>query len=154
MKTLKLRIKGLELLADGGAAILTVEGKDNPSKNGVHQINTAQLRRICFRSLGFFSPIALKQYVEMSNGSATLNIDAEECKTGQPFENKKTGEKGVYSKDWTKYSNHEIKLGYVATEKLAEMATKVSLEDAIRGTSQPRVRQEEEKPEEKENPKV
>lgn len=123
----------MSILADGSAALVTKVTPENPSPNGVHVLNAKQIERLCTRTLGFNNPLALKHGITLANGGATLTIDAELCKVGQAWKNEKTGESGIYghdekgvlkadAKDWTKYSNHELKLGYAATNKMFEMA--------------------------------
>jgi hypothetical protein len=139
MKTIKLTIIGMNLLADGGAAILTKPSKENPSANGVHKVNAKQLANICVRATGFNSPIALKQAIAVSNGSAELSIQAEIIKAGDVWENKVTGETGVHKgstkpgfegQPYTKYSNHEIELGFAASMKLLEIAATAGINNA------------------------
>lgn len=110
----------MQFLPDGKAAIITKPSKENPSQNGVHVVNEGQLKRICLRA-GLYNPDALKALIDLSNGSAQLVIDAEECKSGEAFK-KANGETGTYTKDWTKYNNHEVILGVVAKMKIAEKA--------------------------------
>lgn len=138
MKTIKLSILSISLLADGSAAVMTKVTKDNPSENGVHVLQQGQLERLCLRTLGFYSPIALKQAIAISAGSAILTIQSEECKNGQAWENKKTGETGVYTKDWTKFSNHEIELGLAATMKMFEIAATAGINNAAQYIPAPR----------------
>lgn len=131
-KTISLAIVGLSMLPTGGAALLTRPSKENPSQNGVHQLTAGQLARIATRALGFNSPIALKHAISASAGQAVLKIDVEEIKAGEAWENKNTGEKGTYGsknggKDWTKYSNHEVELGFGATMKLMEIAATAAI---------------------------
>ena len=121
MKTqIKLVIIGMQFLPDGKAALITKPSKENPSQNGVHVVTEGQLKRICLRA-GLYNPDALKALIDLSNGSAQLVIDAEECKAGDTFK-KANGETGTYTKDWTKYNNHEVILGVVAKMKIAEKA--------------------------------
>lgn len=135
MKTIKLNITGVSLLANGEAAILTKPSTTNPSANGVHKVNAGQLNRLCMRTLGFYSPIALQQAINVSNGSAVLTIQAEDIKAGQPWENKTTGETGVHTKDYVKYSNHEIEVGFAASMKMFEIAAQVGIQSAATFTS-------------------
>jgi hypothetical protein len=119
MKTqIKLAVIGMQFLPDGKAVILTKPSKQNPSENGSHVINEGQLKRICLRA-GVYNPTALKALIDLSNGSAQLIIDAEDVKAGETFK-KADGETGTYTKDWTKYNNHEIVLGAVAKMKIVE----------------------------------
>ena len=130
MKTIKLSIVSMSLLADGSAAVMTKPSKENPSENGVHVLQQGQVQRLCTRTLGFYSPIALKQAIAISAGSAILTIQVQECKAGDAWENKTTGETGVYTKDWTKYSNHEVELGLAATMKMFEIAATAGIQNA------------------------
>jgi len=150
MKTIKLALTGMNMQPDGGAVLLTKVASNNPSSNGVHKVNQAQLERLCMSTLGFYAPIALKQGIAISNGSAILTIDAEECKVGQAWENKKTGETGVYgqnadgtlkegAKDWTKYSNHNIELGLAASMKMFEFSAQSGIQNAALFTPATRV---------------
>ena len=120
MKSIKLVVLSMSLLPDGGAAIITQKGSTNPSPNGVHKVNQAQLARIATRAIGVNSPVALKHLVDL--GGCTLSIDSEDCKAGDAFTNKTTGETGTYTKSWTKYSNHEIKLSFAGSMKLVEVS--------------------------------
>lgn len=139
MKTIKLAVTGMSLLADGGAAILTKVGPSNPSANGVHVMNAGQLSRLSTRVLGFDSPIALKHAIAISNGSATLSIDCTEIKAGDTWENKRTGETGIHKgstkpghegEPYTQYSNHEIELGFAASMKMLEITAVAGLNNA------------------------
>lgn len=117
---IRLIVIGMQFLPNGKAAIITKPSSTNPSENGVHVVNEGQLKRICLRA-GLYNPDALKALIDMSNGSAQLVIDAEECKTGDTFK-KANGETGIYTKDWTKYNNHEVILGAVAKAVIANKA--------------------------------
>lgn len=126
MKKIILQVLGISLFAQPDkngnvAAILTKPSPSNPSANGVHTINEGQLRRIVTRSLGVFSPVGFKHIIDTCNGSAKLTIDMEDCKSGDTYK-KRNGETGTYTKDWTKYSNHEVQLGVVGSMKLAELS--------------------------------
>lgn len=127
MKKITLQLLSMQPTTEGGFALITKVTKENPSENGVHKMNAVQIERLAARTIGFgghMGVIALKQAIAVSNGSASLTIDAELCKVGEAWENKKTGETGIYgwengvlkadAKDWTKYSNHEVKLGLAA----------------------------------------
>ena len=130
MKTkITLEVQGLQIVGDGKYALLTKPSKTNPSPNGVHIVNQAQIDRISERCLGVKNVIGLKHMIQVSNGSAKLTIDAEDCKAGETF-TKANGETGTYTKDWVKYNNHEISLGIVAQMKLAEL----SLADSFKAT--------------------
>lgn len=134
MKKVVLSVLSIQLFAQPNnrgnvAAIITKPSKENPSANGVHEINEGQLRRIVTRCLGVFNPIGFKHIIETCNGAAKLTIDAVECKAGETFE-KSNGEKGTYTKDWTKYSNHEVSLGVVGSMKLAELSLSASFQQA------------------------
>jgi len=126
MKKLSLNITDVQLLPNGEAVIITKIGANNPSANGVHKLRAGQFRRVVERTLGVFNPIGFKHIIASANGAAKLVIDFEQCKAGDPWENKATGEKGVYTKDWIKYSNHSVELGVFATMKLAEMSLQAS----------------------------
>lgn len=128
MKKVILSLLSVQLLTDGGAVLITKKSTDNPSANGVHKITAGQFQRIVTRALGFYNPIAFKALIDVCNGSAKLSIDKLECKTGDAWENKISGEKGTYTKDWTKYSNHEVVLGIVGQMKIAEIAMTASLQ--------------------------
>lgn len=138
MKKLTLSLLEVQLLADGGAVLITRPSKENPSANGVHKISAGQFQRIVTRSIGLFNPIAFKALIATCNGSAKLTIEATLCKVGEAWENKVTGEKGTYginadgtakegAKDWTKYSNHAVELGIVGQMKIAELAFGASM---------------------------
>lgn len=136
MKNLiKLQIIGVQLLQDARVAIITKLSATNPSPNGVHVVSEGQAKRIAKRAIGVESVPALKALLDISNGSATLIIESEECKQGEAWENKKTGQTGTYDKDWTKYSNHEIELGLSAKMKVAEMIFGHALNNAVTSTS-------------------
>lgn len=130
MKKLTLSILEVQFLTGGAAVIITRPSKDNPSANGVHKLNAGQFQRIVERTLGVYNPAGFKHIVSVANGAAKLTIDAEQCKAGDPWENKATGEKGVYLKDWIKYSNHAVELGAFATMKLAELSLSASFQQA------------------------
>lgn len=147
MKKLTLMVISVQLFAQPNsrgnvAAIITKPSKENPSANGVHEINEGQLRRIVTRCLGVFNPIGFKHIIETCNGAAKLTIDAVECKVGESFE-KSNGEKGIYTKDWTKYSNHEVFLGVVGSAKLAELALSASFNQAAMSYSSVAPRKQE-----------
>lgn len=133
MKKIVLSVISVQLFAQPNsrgnvAAIITKPSSTNPSANGVHEINEGQLRRIATRCLGVYNPIGFKHMIESANGAAKLTIDALECKTGEAYV-KSNGETGTYTKDWTKYSNHEISLGVVGSLKLAELSLKSSFDN-------------------------
>lgn len=122
MKTqIKLTVLAIQLIGDGKIAVMTKPSRTNPSPNGVHVLNAAQAKRLSERTLGVDNIIGLKHLVELSNGSAVLTIDAEECKAGDAY-TKSDKSTGTYTKDWTKFSNHEMKLGVAAQMKLAELS--------------------------------
>lgn len=132
MKKLILAVIGVQLFSQPNArgnvaVIITKPSKENPSANGVHEVNEGQLRRIVTRCIGFYNPIGFKHIIDTCNGSAKLTIDALECKTGEAYK-KSNGETGTYTKDWTKYSNHEVALGLVGSMKLAELSLKAGFD--------------------------
>lgn len=133
MKKIVLTVIGMQMLADGSAAVLTRPSSTNPSANGVHVLKPGQVARLSQRVLGFASPIALQQAVKVgiSSGTATLTIDAEECKAGAAWENKATGQTGVYEKDWTRYSNHELDLGMTVAMELLRISATAAMSAAI-----------------------
>lgn len=125
MKKITLAVIGMSILADGSAALLTKPSATNPSPNGVHKLNAGQLNRIATRAIGFGGPmgvLALKQAIAVSAGGAKLTIDTEDVKAGDVWENKATGETGQHTKDYTKYSNHEVELGFAATMSILNQA--------------------------------
>lgn len=124
MKKVNLAIIGMKPLPQGGVAVLTRPGKDNPSPNGVHVLNAKQAERIALR-LGI-GVRTLNTAIRVSRGQAVLTMDAISHKAGDAWENKVTGQKGTYGakndgKDWVEYRNHEIELGLVADLKLLEI---------------------------------
>ena len=119
MKTIKIKIQGLQVREDGTLVVLTAPHAINAK--GAFVMNEAQTRRICQRA-GVPSAFGLKHVESLSNGTSFLTIQAEDCKAGDTWKNEKTGETGVYEKDWTKYSNHEIELGFASKMKLAELS--------------------------------
>jgi hypothetical protein len=138
MKTIKLSVIGMSLLADGGAAILTKPSSTNPSANGVHVVNAGQLARLSTRALGFNSPMALKHAIGVANGAGILSIEATDVKAGDVWENKTTGETGVHTKDYTKYSNHELDLGFAVSMKMLEIAAMAGINNAAPFVSTPK----------------
>ena len=130
---IKLIVTGIQLFADGAAVLITKPSKENPSVNGVHKLNAGQFRRIVLRCLGVENPILFKHLIEMSNGTAQLTIDAELIQAGDTYK-KADGSIGTYEGaknpdgtkkgdgSWTKYSNHEVKLGAGAQMKLVELS--------------------------------
>ncbi len=126
MKKLILTLLQVQILADGGAVLITKASKENPSANGVHKVSRGQFQRIVTRCIGVFNPIGFKHIVTVCNGSAKLVIDVQECKAGDAWENKVTNETGTYTKDWIKYQNHEVELGLVGSMKLAELSLSAS----------------------------
>lgn len=143
-----LNVLDVQLRADGGMNVITRKSSNNPSDSGVHVFNAAQTARICQRCLGVQSPIALKHAVAMSNGGATLTLDAEKCVVGQTWTNEKTGETGKYGfnadgsrkltkdgkevGDWINYNNHELHVGVAAQAKMLEL----SFASALAGATQ------------------
>ena len=145
MKKIVLTILGVQIFANpntrGNVCALIIKPSNQlVNSNGTQaqavELNEGQLRRVVSRALGIYNPVGFKHIVELSNGSAQLTIDAETCKVGDAWENKATGEKGTYTKDWTKYANHEVKLGMVATMKLAEMSLTASFNAVAQGYAQ------------------
>ncbi len=161
MKKIILQVLSIQLFAQPNsrgnvAAIITKPSKENPSVNGVHEINEGQLRRIATRCLGVFNPIGFKHMIESCNGAAKLTIDALDCKIGDAYK-KSNGETGTYTKDWTKYSNHEVSLGVVGSMKLAELSLASSFQFATQSYTQDPARKVEAVVEEEakeETPKV
>ena len=119
MKTLSFPINDVQLTAEGNLVIITTPSKDNAK--GVFVMNAAQTARICQR-IGIPSALAVKHIISLSNGTSKLTIQSEDVKAGEAWINPKTGETGTYTKDWTKLSNHEVKLGLSAQMKVAEFA--------------------------------
>lgn len=119
MKQVKVAVIGFQPLADGGAVVLTRPSSSNPSENGVFKLKAGAVARIAQRALGITGPlavVALKQAIGSCSGKAVMSIDVFERKAGETWENKTTGETGVYGvksdgKDWLDYRNHEIDLG-------------------------------------------
>lgn len=119
MKTLSFPINDVQLTQEGNLVIITTPSKDNTK--GVFVMNAAQTARICQR-VGIPSALAVKHIIGLSNGTSKLTIQSEDVKAGEAWTNSKTGETGTYTKDWTKLSNHEVKLGVVAQMKVAEFS--------------------------------
>lgn len=126
MKKFSLNITDVQLLPNGEAVIITKVGSNNPSDNGVYKLSAGNFRRIVERTLGIYNPIGFKHIVAGANGAAKYVFEAIECKAGEPWEKASTGEKGVYTKDWIKYTNQSVELGVLATIKLAEMSLQAS----------------------------
>lgn len=126
MKKFSLPITDVQLLPNGEAVIVTKLVPNNISKNGVYKLSAGNFRRIVERTLGVFNPIGFKHIIASANGAAKYVFEAIECKAGDPWEKVATGEKGVYTKDWIKYTNQSVELGVFATMKLAEMSLQAS----------------------------
>ena len=134
MKKLILNVLSVQMFAQPNSrgnvcAIITKPSSSNPSANGVHEVNQAQLQRIVTRCLGVYNPIGFKHMIEVCNGAAKMTIDALDCKVGEAYK-KSNGESDTYTKDWTKYSNHEVSLGIIGSMKLAELSLSVSFNHA------------------------
>ena len=132
MKKITVAVIGMMLLPGGAVAILTRPGKDNPSKNGVFKLGPGAAARLSQRTLGFASPIALKQAIALSNGGASLTMDVVTHKAGDAWENKITGQKGTYGeknggKDWVDYTNHELTVGAAASLEILKIAATAAI---------------------------
>lgn len=124
-RKVRVQVLSLQINQDGSGALITKQGKDNPSPNGVHVLRANQIARLSQRALGMANPIALKHTIAMSQGSTFLVLDAEDVKAGDVFTRKNadgTESEDKYTKDWTKTSNEELELGAVASGKIAEIA--------------------------------
>ena len=142
MKKFSLNITDVQLLPNGEAVIVTKLTPNNISKNGVYKLSAGNFRRIVERTLGVFNPIGFKHIIASANGAAKYAFEAIECKAGEPWEKVATGEKGIYTKDWIKYTNQSVELGVFATMKLAEMSLQASFAQAATDyayTSTPKV---------------
>lgn len=148
MKTIKLVVLSMQILADGSAVLLTRPSKENPSANGVHKLAEGQIRRISQRAIGVNHPMALKSLVDL--GECKLNIDAEVIKPGDTYI-KRDGSTGTYKGatnadgsikgdgTWTKYQNHEIELSEKAKNKLADKALDNAMNSISYTQSAPKV---------------
>jgi hypothetical protein len=118
MKSLTLTVKGIQINPDGSGVVLTVPSATNPSKSGVFKYSAGGLQRLATRA-GLGNPFVLKQVVALG---ASINMDATERKAGEAWENEKTGETGVYSKDYIDTRNEEIVFSAVAQSMITQSA--------------------------------
>ena len=115
---MKKAIKILSISLNGeNNAILTEGVKGNPT--GVFKQTRAQIERLAKRA-GVFTGEALKHLAEL--GGATLEADEVECKAGEAWTSRDGKESGKYEKDHIQYQNTEVKLGFAAKMKVAEIA--------------------------------
>ncbi len=128
-KKISLQITGVKPQPDGGIVIMTKVTKDNPSPNGNFVIKAGQAARIAAR-VGVNSLTSLQYLVKIDNGSAVLTLDAKLVKAGDVWVNKVTGEEGIHKgstkpghegEPYMDYRNHEIELGFAASNKLLEL---------------------------------
>jgi len=110
-------IKDLQRTPNGQYVLVGTPSKSNPKGNYV--VNAAQVARLALRSIGEDADATfLALAIRRANGAATLTFEQEACKQGQPWTNTKTGETGVYDKDWVKTSNFELSLGDAVQSEL------------------------------------
>ena len=131
MSTTKITVsvKDVQSTPDGRFVLVGTPTKANPKGNYV--VNAAQVARLAQRTTGTQSPLALAMAIRSANGAATLTFEQEECKAGQPWKNEKTGEAGVYEKDWTKTSNFELNLGVAVNMKMFELAFTNAMQNTV-----------------------
>lgn len=123
-KAVKVTIKDVQVNVNGNLVLICTPTKENPT--GVYSFNQGQTARICSR-VGIPNPYALKHVVGFSNGTSALQFIQEDVKTGeawQQLKGKEVVKSGVYEKDWTKTTNHELVLGFAATTMIAQEAIK------------------------------
>lgn len=118
MKKVNLIITDVQVRPDFSGVVITKQSNDNPSKTGVFQFTAGGMQRLAARA-GLGNPLAMKHVVSLG---ASLQMDVKECKQGDAWENEKTGESGIYEKDFFQTNNEEIKLSSVAAAKVAEIA--------------------------------
>jgi hypothetical protein len=107
------------------------------NKTGNYKISEGLAQRMAERTLGIKSVSALKQAIALSRGSASYRIDYKECKEGETWENKSTGETGVYTKTWDKPVNHEITLSDAAQLEVTKIIFAHELSNSV--SMQPQV---------------
>lgn len=148
IKQVKLNVISIKPLAEGKYAVLTKIGANNPSSNGVHVMNAGQIGRIALRAIGVESAPSLMHAINISNGSAVLTMDSQLIKAGDVWENKVTGETGIHKgstkeghigEPYTKYSNHEIELGFAASQKMLEVFASAAIANAAQFVAAPKV---------------
>lgn len=144
MKTIKLKIKELQINKDGNLVVITEPHTSNPK--GAYVMNEAQTSSICRRA-GVPSIYGLKHVESLSNGTSFLEIQEDLVKVGDVFtkadgstqtalgkRDKVTGEL-IGDGSWTKYSNHTIQLGFASKMKLAELSLQAAFANPL--SSQP-----------------
>ena len=135
MKSTNVKILSLQANPQGGFVLVCRPSADN--KTGNYKISQGLAERMAERTLGIKSVSALKQAIALSRGNATYRIDYKECKEGETWENKTTGETGVYTKSWDKPINHEVTLSEQAQVKITEIIFAHELSNAA--MNQPQV---------------
>ena len=132
METVVVRIKSIEFDNLGQMVIVAQPNEHNPK--GTYVINAAMERRLLQRC-NVPDAALLKDLVDLSNGSATLNYTAKKCVAGEAWTNERNGTSGVYTKDWTQFSNHEVNLSFAAKMKLTELRAQFSFANAAPRTA-------------------
>lgn len=133
-------IKSVEFDNNGQLVLVGQPNDFNPK--GSYVMNAAQEQRLLKRC-GLVSANTLKDLVAVSNGTSKLSYVASFNKAGEAWDNGKEGaarKSGTYTKDWTGFSNHEIDLGFIAKQKMADAALQFEMQAraAARGSVQSR----------------
>jgi len=124
MKNVRLEILDVQLFADGSGVVITKQSKDNPSDSGVFKQTSGQLERLANRA-GTGSVLALKHLASL--GGSSFVMDTEECKKGEAYIDDRTGEEGIYTKDFINTKNEAVDLSHAAKS----MIIQISLQNAF-----------------------
>lgn len=134
MKQLTLSVIGFAMLAEGECVIITRPTAENPK--GTFKFKAAGAARLSQRALGFNNPVVLQHAVKLAvaKGQCKLTVDATLCKIGDTWENKVTGQTGVYGdkmtgekKDYWRFENHELDLGTSVAEKMFDLSMSANM---------------------------
>lgn len=101
---------------------LVIVAQPNEYNATGNYVMNAQQEAFLLQKAGIPNRLGLKHLVAMSNNSTKLEFTAQFNKKGETWESKDKTRTGTYEKDWTQFSNFQIKLGFAAQAILADLA--------------------------------
>lgn len=121
-KTIIANVKSIETDRFGDLIVVCNPTEANPK--GSFRLNAIREQRLLQR-VGIPNRLVLKHVVALSNGTTKLQFTAIQRKAGDVWTNGREGKDlktGSYTKDFVETNDYELQLGFIAKQKIAEVA--------------------------------
>lgn len=121
-KTIIANVKSIETDRYGDLIVVCNPTEANPK--GSFRLNAVREQRLLQR-VGIPNRLVLKHVVALSNGTTKMQFTAIQRKAGDVWTNGREGKDlktGSYTKDFVETNDYELQLGFLAKQKIAEVA--------------------------------